>query len=137
MKLFTLSLYRLFTVLAVLLALGSVTPASAADDYGTLVATIPAPDGVSAGGIKNAIVSTLAGRLWTVTEKSEEKVVGYLKHRSNEATVTFLVKGDSIELYCAGYEINKNTGERKRPEQPTGWLNNLRKDLAKQLVLAK
>jgi hypothetical protein len=86
--------------------------------------------------VQEVAVQTLIGREWAVDSKSTGEVVGYLKHRSNEALVTLKYDATKVDIYWVGYEINKKTGERKKPEQPTGWLNNIKKDLAKRLTQA-
>lgn len=125
---------RTLAVLAIVFTLGAAATAFAADEnLGAHAGTITVPSGLSKSDVKETLIYTLAGRSWSVKEKTDERVVGYLKHRSNEATVTFVYTESQVDLYCVGYEINKNTGERKRPEQPTGWLNNLKNDLNKKL----
>ena len=76
-------------------------------------------------------MAALQHREWQVQSASDDKVVGYLKHRTNEATVTFILGEGKIDLYCVGWSVDKTTGVRKKPEQPKTWLNNLRSDITK------
>jgi len=126
-------LRRLFWFAACLLSLSAfATSARAAEaDLGKPAGSVTVPPGLSKSEVQDAIVSVLQAREWGVKEKADDRVVGYLKHRSNEATVTLIYTESSVELYCVGYEINKKTGERKGPEQPEGWLKNLKGDLTK------
>lgn len=137
MNLFTQLFRRTAAVLAIVFTLGAALVARAADDnLGASAGNVSVPSGLSKADVKQAIILTLAGRSWSLKDKTDDKVVGYLKHRANEATVTFVYSESSVELYCIGYEVDKKTGERKRPEQPVGWLKFLRGDLTKQLTLA-
>lgn len=138
MNLFTQLLRRTAAVLALVFTIGALSATHAAEDAdrGAHCGTIGVPEGLSKADVKEAIIYTFAGRAWSIKEKDDEKVVGYLKHRSNEATVTVVYSAEKIDFYCVGYEINKNTGERKRPELPEGWLKFLKGDLNKKLTAA-
>lgn len=113
------------------LAVASSTPLG--DELGELFGTVEVPSGLSAAAVQKAIVASLAGREWGIKDRTDTQVVGYLKHRSNEAKVTLVYSTEKVDIYCVGYAINKNTGERKKPEQPTGWLKYLKSDLTKQI----
>jgi hypothetical protein len=136
MKFFLATLLRgslVASVLALgLLAVSSVRAAEA-EDKGEHFVDVPVPEGLSASDVKEAIVATLLGRQWGVKSKSDSEVVGYLKHRSNEATVTMVYDNSKVGIYSVGFAINKKTGERKKPEQPLGWLKNLQQDLVRHL----
>ena len=109
-------------------------PASAEDtdaEMGPQAFTVSVPEGkLSLKQIHDAVIRTAIGREWNVKEDGETKVVIYLLHRKNEATVTFLITEKAVEAYCVGYVVDK-AGNRKKPEQPSGWLSNLKKDLTK------
>jgi len=109
--------------------------AAAADgsDLGQSAGSILVPAGASKSEVKNAITSALVARGWTVQSSTDDRVVGYLKHRSNEATLTLVYDESKIDLFCVGWQINKNTGAHEKPEQPTGWLKYLRADIPKIL----
>lgn len=138
MNLFTQLLRRTVAVLAIVFTVGAASVATAAEEaeLGSHVGTIGVPEGLSKAEIKEAIVLTFAGRQWSIKERDDERVVGYLKHRSNEATVTVVYSAEKVDFYCVGYAINKNTGERRRPEIPEGWLKFLKGDLNKKLTAA-
>lgn len=123
----------LAVVFSLLFSLVASTAIADESELGEAVGTVAVPSGLSADEVKDAIVSALAGRQWGIKSKSDGRVVGYLKHRSNEATVTLVYDTSSIELYCVGWAINKRTGERKKPEQPRGWLKNIQADVTKIL----
>lgn len=139
MKLFIAAILR-GTLVVSALALGMLTVATAraadAEERGVHFADVAVPEGLAAGEVKDAIVGVLIGRQWRVKSKSDSEVVGYLKHRSNEATVTMTYDTTKVSIYCVGYEINKKTGERKKPEQPAGWLKFLHQDLLKTMNTA-
>lgn len=121
-------------VMAFVLGFGATVTASAADTSdtkGTLFSSVVVPAKVSQSEVQEAIVATLLGREWTIQSKKDGEVVGYLKHRSNEATVTLAYDTSRVQIYCVGYQINKKTGAREKPEQPTGWLKNIQSDLGK------
>jgi hypothetical protein len=60
--------------------------------------------------------------------------VAYLKHRSNEATLTLVYSATKVDLFCVGWKIDKNTGAHLKPEQPAGWLKYIREDLGRLLL---
>lgn len=108
--------------------------ARAADDLGTSVGLIVVPEGVPADSVRQIVVYSLTRREWTVTEKSDTKVVGQLKHRGKEAIVTFVPDGKGqIAVYCAGWKIDRN-GNRLKPEMPERWIANIKKDVTTRLV---
>lgn len=98
---------------------------------GPLAFTIPIPEGrVSLKQVHAAVLQGAIGREWGVKQDTETRVIIYLLHRKNEATVTFLISEKSVEADCVGYAVDKS-GNRKNPEQPEGWLRNLRQDITK------
>jgi hypothetical protein len=105
---------------------------AAEEELGTAAWTLPVPSGVSQKEVREAIVAALLGRQWAVQSQTDDKVVGYLKHRGNEAQVTFIYTANKVDVFCLGWQINK-AGQRQKPEQPKGWLNNLKADLTKGL----
>jgi hypothetical protein len=127
--------------LAVLVWMAMGPCAAAADDtanadIGLLAFTIPVPEGkLTLKQIHDAVLRGVLNREWTVKEDNETKLVAYLLHRKNEATVTFQLTEKSVEAYCLGFEVDKN-GTRKKPEQPTGWLKFLKKDITKAITEA-
>lgn len=117
---------------ALLLSLALPGAVQADDDLGPLADTLYVPDGATREDCKEVVAYSLAARGWTVRERTDERVIGYLKHRGNEAIATFILRDDTIEFYCLGYAIDKN-GNRKKPEQPRGWIGNLTRDINKRL----
>lgn len=98
---------------------------------GPLAFTIPVPEGrVSLKQVHAAVLQGAIGREWSVKQDTETKVIIYLLHRKSEATVTFLISEKSVEAYCVGYAVDRS-GNRVKPEQPEGWLENLRQDITK------
>ncbi len=113
-------------------AAAATTSATAStDEKGALFGSVAVPAGLSKSDVQDAIVGALLGREWGVKSKADGTVVAYLKHRSNEATVTITYDTAKVDIYCVGYQIDKKTGVREKPEQPTGWLKNIQGDLTK------
>ena len=77
---------------------------------------------------------SLGERGWGIKSNTGDRVVGYLKHRSNEAQLTLVYSTSKIEIFCVGWEINKNTGARVKPEIPKGWIKNIQADITKVLA---
>ena len=129
------SLAAATTIALVACAVFPVNAAVAADepDIGPVVFTVAVPhDKVSLKQAHDAVVRAALGREWTVKDDHEKKVVIHLLHRKNEATVTFLITDESIEAHCVGYAVDK-AGNREKPEQPTGWLKYLERDITKAI----
>ncbi len=100
---------------------------------GPLAFTIPVPEGrVSLKQVHAAVLQGALGRQWGVKQDTEAKVIIYLLHRKNEATVTFLISEKSVEAYCVGYAVDES-GNREKPQQPERWLKNLRQDITKRI----
>lgn len=133
----TSSLLFLFTLLASILVV-PVTSAVAADSGDEIVGeryeSVPIPEGLTKEDIRDAIAQVLGAREWLVKQKTDRRVVGYLKHRGTEATVTILFDGENAEIYCDGWVLDRS-GARKKPEQPRGWLGNLQRDLKKKFAV--
>ncbi|BET66197.1 hypothetical protein ASA1KI_11150 [Opitutales bacterium ASA1] len=132
----TLSFFSRLLVVVSLGFLASSAPACAQyeeeeADYGEFFERVPVPEGISKEELRDMVAVVLATRGWTIQQKTDRRVVGYLKHRGNEATATMLFTGDTVDIYCEGWAINKS-GQRTKPEQPRGWLGNLRKDLTRR-----
>lgn len=105
----------------------------AADELGTSVGLIAVPEGVPADSARQIVAYSLTKREWVVTDKSDTKVVGQLRHRGKEAIVTFIFDGQGqIEVYCAGWKINRD-GKRLKPELPERWIANIKKDVTTRL----
>ena len=132
MNLLKTSPLRLIACLAALFLGATPMLAQDEDEYGPLFDSIPIPDGLNKEDLRTAIAPALIARGWTVKEQSDRRVIGYLKHRGNEATVTFILDGEQIQIFCVGWALNRQ-GQRAKPETPRGWLGNLRKDIAKSL----
>lgn len=127
-------LHRLLVLVTGFIALASAANSFAADaNLGAPQGSVPVPASLSKDAVQGVIIETFVGRAWAIQEKADGKVVGYLKHRHSEATVTMVYDDKQVSLYSVGYEIDKTTGARKEPKQPEGWLKNLRSDLAKRL----
>lgn len=100
---------------------------------GQLAYTIPVPAGkLSLQQVHDIVMAAAVGRAWGVKEDAKDRIVIYLNHRKNEATVTFLISEKDVTAYCEGYATD-GKGTRKGPEQPKGWLKYLNEDITKGL----
>lgn len=133
-----MSLIRTFTQLlgcSIFVAAVAAAPVLAQDaapeSRGELFEKVPLPAGLLKDDVRDATAAVLGAREWTVQVNTDLRLVGYLKQRSNEATVTLVCDGATMDIYCAGWQLNR-TGERVRPEMPRSWLVALRRDLARR-----
>ena len=110
--------------------------AAESSDLGQAAGSVAIPSGLSRSQVQTAAEQALIGRQWEVKSKSDERVVGYLKHRSNEATLTLVLTDKQVEIFCVGWQVSKSTGVREKPEQPTGWIKYIKGDLTKILTRA-
>ncbi|HVS51597.1 MAG TPA: hypothetical protein VHD62_04520 [Opitutaceae bacterium] len=127
--------FRSFRVLFVAaFALAAAFPVFAVDnELGESVGTVALPANVTPTEVKDAIVKAFTGREWGIKSQGSARVVGYLKHRSNEAQLTLVFDAQKVELFCLGWQIDKKTGAREKPELPKGWIGNIKSDLTKIL----
>jgi hypothetical protein len=102
-------------------------------DLGESAGTIVVPSGTSAAEVQATIVAALSYRKWEIKAKTADRVVGYLRHGKNEATLTVIYDTTKVELYCVGWLVDKNTGAREKPEQPKRWLKYINEDLTRNL----
>ena len=107
------------------------------DSLGDLITTVNVPSGLNAETVQGTTVATLTGRTWAILRKTDDRVVGYLRHRSHETKVTLVYSAAEVKLYCVGWKIDKKTFERKKPALPEGWLENIQLDLKAKLNLAQ
>ncbi|MES2696972.1 MAG: hypothetical protein V4773_26145 [Verrucomicrobiota bacterium] len=130
----TRCLSSLFACASLLLAL-LIPPAHAAAAAGKSFGSVAVPAGMSALDVKEVLVISLVQRNWTVTEKTDSRVIGNLKHRGTDATITLTYSASSVEIHCEGWKIDK-AGVRSKPDIPDGWAENIKKDVGKRLTIA-
>ncbi|MBL9202372.1 MAG: hypothetical protein JNL39_17815 [Opitutaceae bacterium] len=126
----TRSLPRFLALVAMVFA--ALASPAFANEKGESVGTLIVPDGLSTDEIKEAIALSFAGRGWTIKERTNSKVVGHINQRGNEAFLYCSFNKKEIQLRCEGWEVSK-TGERKKPEIPKGWVDNIKKDVTKRM----
>jgi hypothetical protein len=122
-------------LLAAALFCFAAAPVRGADQQvaGQLAYTIAVPAGkLTVQQVHDIVMAAAVGRAWGVKEDAKDRIVIYLNHRKNEATVTFLITENDISAYCEGYATD-GKGNRKGPEQPKGWLKYLHEDITKGL----
>lgn len=130
-----LSLLRWGCVLGFWLGAFALASRAADEGLGVPVGTITVPEGFKASEVKAVLVTSLVAREWSVKEQTGDRVVGYLNHRGNEATITLVYDAKQIVMHCVGWKTDRN-GQRVKPEMPDGWIKNLQKDIPKRLVRA-
>ncbi len=92
------------------------------------------PKGVTAKQVKVAIVAALTNRKWLVKSADDSTVVGYLKHRGYDATLTFRYDENEIEIISDSFRIDSD-GKRLERRNPTVWINNLKNDIPHYLTV--
>ena len=133
MKNSRLSRYAAAITAAFCLMTGSLVAAgSGATLLGEPVGSVAVPAGFELREIKEVIAVCLTAREWTIKDKSKDRLVGYLNHRGNEATLTLVIDANQIFMYCEGWKVDK-LGKRLKPEQPKSWIEYMKNDLVKRL----
>ena len=133
MRLYPRACLLFFTLLAGLVGTPLVGTAEPAGEF---IKSLPRPAELPDEEVVKTVAYSLVARSWTLQEQSEDTVIGHLVHRGYDATVTFVIRTDSVDMHCEGWRVKKKTGARIKPAQPTGWLKNLEKDIGKRLSLA-
>jgi len=129
------SLFSRLAVVAVALFCFSSSAVRAQDvkPVGQLAFTIQVPEHkLALKQVHDIVLGASIGRGWIVKEDAPDRIVVYLNHRKNEATVTYLVNEATVTAYCEGWKTNGH-GVRKGPAQPKGWLKYLENDILKGL----
>lgn len=134
----TTSLFpRSWAALAAAFCLISAALLAADSDSPTLpgpqVGTVPVPSGYSAAQVKEVVAQSFLAREWAVKIKTDDRVVGYLNHRGNEATLTVQIDAGQLTFFCDGWAVDK-AGKRIKPEEPKTWIANMKKDVTKRLM---
>lgn len=123
------SLLRCAFVATALVFSSALLSAADPSELGEAAGTLSVPAGFSASDVQAVIVRAFTQRKWTIQSQSDDRVVGHIRHDSNEATVTMVFTPSKIDLYCVGWQIDKKTGTHEKPEQPKRWLNYLKSDI--------
>ncbi len=100
--------------------------------YNAQPLSVPLPPSLTEAEVESALVSTLEGRKWTVTERSPQQVVGTLVHRGFDAKVILKVEGPLVKILNDSRYKSPQTGQLE-PAIPKGWLKNIEKDLQASL----
>jgi hypothetical protein len=99
------------------------------------VGELTMPPSASASLVKNAITTALTKRGWTVKLADDATVVGYLRHRGIDSTLTFHYDAQHIDILSDSYKVESGgaLGERANPH---GWIDNLKHDIPRYLAAA-
>ncbi|MDQ8186372.1 hypothetical protein [Pelagicoccus sp. SDUM812002] len=120
----------LFTLasLLVLLSFGATAVHSEPDESSEPYTEIVIPQGLSEEGVQSAIIKAAIGRRWNIIKKEADHTVINLTHRGYDSTLTFTIKDSNIHVHSDSWAVDKK-GEKKKKKDPTGWIENLRKDI--------
>lgn len=110
--------------------------AAESSELGQSAGSLAVAAGVSKSEVRDAIVAALTARGWELVSKTDDRVVGHLTHRSNEATLTMIYDESKVDFFCVGWQINKKTGAHEKPEQPKSWIKYIKEDIPKFLKRA-
>lgn len=125
-------LVRLAAVLLAAIGLFSASALAAdasASAPGPQVGTVAIPAGYAKKDVRELIALCLTAREWSVKDKSDDYVVGYLNHRGVEATLTLSFDDKLVTLNCDAWKVDK-AGKRLKPDDAKTWVANIKKDLA-------
>lgn len=97
---------------------------------GDKVASIELYPDLSMEEARQVIVKTVLNRSWAIVEEDEEAgiVVVNLVHRRHDSTLYLVYTTDSLTIHSDSWRINRS-GERMRRDHPSGWINNIEKDV--------
>ncbi|HVW21929.1 MAG TPA: hypothetical protein VHC86_12010 [Opitutaceae bacterium] len=109
--------------------------AAVPDGPGAPVGSVNLPPGHSAGEVKSALTAAFLGRGWTIKSSGDGAVVGYLNHRGVEAYLTAQYSDSVISFYSQAWKVDR-AGVREKPDLPSGWIANIKKDAVKDLEKA-
>jgi hypothetical protein len=130
----SLRLLGIAGALLVGLLLSASTPAAqASPDQGVPEGMLTVAPGASARQVKEAIVMALQGRHWTVESADGSSVVGFLKHRDYEATLTFQYDANTITITSDSYRVD-GSGRHVEEAIPSRWIKYLKKDIPRFLA---
>ena len=115
-----------FPLLALIIATVSICTLDAKEKY--TIKPIPIPDGLTTEGVQSSIINAAIGRRWNIVSKKENQIVINLTHRGYDSTLTFKVEEAQIKIVSDSWTTNKK-GEKKKRKEPTGWIENIRKDI--------
>ncbi len=131
-KIATLTVFAMLLWALVLAGCGTVVGTQAVEKYNQNPLIVSIPSTLSPKEVEEVMTLTLRSRGWTVVQQSPQEVVGKLDHRSFDAKTTLKVDGNLIKILSDSYL--KSEGGKREPGIPTGWLENLQKDLQTRLA---
>lgn len=115
-------------LLAVTFTLGLAPSLRAADtaDYGLHWGSIIVPDGLSKDQVKKEILMAAVNRGWTIVDKSSnDKIAIHHEAGSWVSNVVFTYDKKEVQIY-------HHSTKKGKPQVPS-WLDNLKKDIVKNL----
>lgn len=130
-KIATLTVFAMLLWGLVLAGCKTAVGIQAVEKYNQNPLTVSIPSTLSPKEVEEVMTLTLRSRGWTVVQQSPQEVVGKLDHRSFNAKTTLKVDGNLIKILTDSYL--KSEGGKREPGIPTGWLENLEKDLRTRL----
>jgi hypothetical protein len=110
----------------VLFAAGMGPSLWADENYGEPAGTVLVPAGLTQEEVASGITEAAAGRGWTIRKKGDDHVVIFLEKRGWVSNLTLTYGKDDIQIFS-------KTVKKGKPELPSGWIDNLKKDLTRIL----
>lgn len=124
---------RLSFLVAALFCFSPASSFAADNAAGPLAFTVSVPQTVSVQQAHDVVVSVSRARKWIVKEDAPDHVVIYLNHRGVEATVTYTITGQDVNVYCDAYKVDSK-GAHVAPTQATRWLKYLHEDITARIA---
>lgn len=93
------------------------------------VGTITVPAGAKLDKVAMAVRSAFLGRKWGILRDESGVIIGHLKHRKWDATLTVEFDEKQIKIYSDSWEVT-DRGVRIKPDLNEGWLKNIKNDIS-------
>ncbi len=103
------------------------------DDGPQQVASIALPSKLTPKSVEKVILRAAIGRKWKIIKKAPGCVVIHLVHRGYDSTLTFNYDDRRIKIISDSWVISRS-GIKKKRKDPTGWIENLEKDIKAFIV---
>lgn len=99
------------------------------------VAIVHAPESLGEDKMREVVIRTALNREWKVVENKDSLIVIHLVHRRFDSTLYLRYDDATIEIFSDSWRLARN-GDRLRKDIPTGWIENLEKDFARNFEAA-
>ena len=99
-----------------------------AAEYTNHKGSVAVPDGMTSEQVQKAIIKAAIGRRWDIETSENGLVVLRLVHRGYDSTLNITFDDNNVDVYSDSWATKRN-GDRKKPKDPDGWIENLKKDI--------